>query len=855
MTQRKLAWGCLGCGALAWAACAQAQEPPPAVLVEGKRASLMTARQIKRDQLAIVDAVVADEVQALPDLSVTDALQRISGVQVARDRGEGANVALRGLTQIETTLNGREVFTAGTGRNLDFADVPAELVAGIDVYKSASAAQVEGGLGGTIDLRTRRPLDFAGAHLAGSARLVRDALAGHSQPQWSLLASQRWRGDGGAEWGALVSLVHQLRAWREDQYSFGAPQWRDDLLPGRRVAVSGSTTESANAGRRQRDTVAVALQWRPAPGVEWYAEGNWQQFLTRQDTAQLVLGTGTAFVPGSVALFPGTSDVSRIDWLGVPTSIFSFARDTVDRNRALALGGSWRSGALRLAADLSYSDSHNNLYFAGPTLKGTADLVRADLSGPHPAVTVAGDGLRDPARLQLDSIAYRARPYDGQLQALKLDGSYAPDGWLDSLAAGLRLARRTAGNAPGQINGDLPAPAGQSLAALPALATAYPYPVFFPDGGAGASNYLIGSLALARDAAALRRQAGLTAPLPRAGGALSVWRIREQTDAAYLQARFHGDALALEGEAGLRVVRTREAVAGTQSTPSSGTLAPIALDHDYLDYLPSLNLRHTLADGWYLRGAASKSLTRPNFDQLSPSLTLTPNSITPSANSGSAGNPALQPVRANNLDLALERYVGASAAATVTVFHKRIDGLIGNANRTELHDGALYQVSRPYNRSPAIVRGAELGYQQMYDFLPGWMSGLGTQVNFTLADSATPNAQLGGDTALPNLSRRSANLIGIYEKGPLSGRLAYNWRDRFLSSINSSGAGVLPVYTEGYGWLDASFGYRVSPGLTLAMEGSNLLRTVRRANFGSDSRPQSLWTNDRQWSITARFHL
>ncbi|WP_343731265.1 TonB-dependent receptor [Duganella sp.] len=854
--RRRQACRWLGCAALAWAACsqAQAQEPLPSVLVSGKRASLETAQQIKRAQLAMVDAVVADDVQALPDFSVTDALQRISGVQIARDRGEGSNVAIRGLTQIETTLNGREVFTAGTGRTLDLADLPAELVAGIDVYKSAEAAQVEGGLGGTIDLRTRRPFDFAGPQLAGTARLVRDALAGHSQPQWSLLASQRWRGAGGAEWGALLNLAHQRRAWREDQYSFGAPQLRGDLEPGRQLAVSASTTESASAGIRQRDAVSAALQWRPAPGIEGYAEGSYQQFLTRQDTVQLTLGTGEGFVPGSVALFAGSADVRRIDWLRAPADILSFARDTMDRNRALALGGSVQRGALRLAADLSYSDSRNSLYFAGPVLSGSADLVRVDLSPPHPAVTLAGDALLDPARLQVTSIAYRARPYDGQLRALKLDGSYALDGWLDSLAAGLRLARRAAGNAPGQINGDLRVPAGLDLASVPALAAAYPYPVFFPDGGAGASNYLTGSLALARDAAALRRQAGLTAPLPLAGGALGVWRIREQTVAAYLQARFHGGAL--DGNAGVRVVATREAVDGMQALPASGALAPIALDHAYLDYLPSLNLRYALADGLYVRGAAAKSLTRPNFDQLSPSLTLTPNSITPSANSGSAGNPALQPVRANNLDLALERYFSGSASATISLFHKRVDGLIGSESQAELHDGALYQVTRPYNRRRAIVRGAELGYQQIYDFLPGWMRGLGMQINYTLADSATPNPLQGGDSALPNLSRRSANLVGIYENGALSARLAYNWRDRFLSSINSyAGVGVLPVYTDGYGWLDASFGYRLNARLTLTMEGGNLSRTVRRASFGSETRPQSLWTNDRQWSITARFHL
>lgn len=844
-------WAAAVCVASGWAQ-ETLQDAVQVVAVEGKRTGLMTAQQIKRGQLAIVDSVVADAIQALPDFSVTDALQRVTGVQIARDRGEGGNVAIRGLTQMETTLNGREVFTAGTGRNLDFADIPAEMVAGIDVYKSAMAEQIEGGLGGGIDLRTRRPLDFAGRQLAATGRLVHGELARHTQPQWSLLASERWRGAGGDEFGALLNLVHQRRAWREDQNSFGAPVPRGDLVDGRRTTVISSITESASTGRRERDAAAVTLQWRPAPGAEVYAEGRYERFLTRQDTYQITLGMPHTFVPGSVTLFDGAGDISAVSWTGAPASILSFARDTVDRNRSLAVGASWRGGQWSLKADLSHSAGHNALYFAGPTLTGSAAVVRIDLSGPQPSVALPGPELLDPGRLQVASIAYRYRPYDGRLNALRLDAGYRLDGWLESLSAGVRVGRRDAGNGAGLANGDAAVAPGLALSAVPALAAPYPFRRFFPHGGQGLSNYLVGDLGLARDAAALRRLVGLTAPLPATGGALGVWRIHERTDAAYVQARFNGGPLPLDGNAGLRLVRTRETVQGSQSLPSSGTIVPISTGHAYRDYLPSLNLRYRLGPDLYLRGAASKSLTRPDFNQLSPSLTLTPNSITPSANSGSAGNPALRPIRANNLDLALERYLGTTASATFTMFTKRVDGFIAGASEAELHDGAIYLVRRPYNTMRAVITGAELGYQQIYDFLPGWLGGLGLQANYTFVDSATPSSLLGADLPLPNLSRHSANLVGIYERAPWSARLAYNWRNRFLSGIGSHvGLGVLPVYSKGYGWLDASVGYKVSPTLTLSMEGGNLLRTVRSADFGSPGRPQSSVCNDRQVSVTA----
>jgi iron complex outermembrane recepter protein len=150
----------------------EAQRTGEPVVVVGLRASVATAQAVKRDSYEIVDAVAADDIEKLPDFSVTDALQRITGVQIARDRGDGTAVTVRGLTQMETTLNGREVFTAGTGRTLDFADIPAEMVSSITVYKTSSAAQIEGGVGGLVDLRTRRPFDFEGHEFIASVRTV-----------------------------------------------------------------------------------------------------------------------------------------------------------------------------------------------------------------------------------------------------------------------------------------------------------------------------------------------------------------------------------------------------------------------------------------------------------------------------------------------------------------------------------------------------------------------------------------------------------------------------------------------------------------------------------------------------------
>ena len=834
-------------------ACAQ---EAPVVLVAGKRASLISAQDIKRERIGIVDAVVAEDITRMPDINVTDALQRVPGVQILRDRGEGAGVAIRGLTQMETTLNGREVFTAGTGRNLDFADIPAELLAGIDVYKTSSADLLEGGVGGTIDLRTRRPFDFSGRQVAGSVRMIHGDLVKRTEPQLSFLASDR-RATAGGEVGLLVSLAHQKRAWREDQKSAGNPVTRTDIVPGQRVVVPNGTTETTSTGGRERNAGAFVLEWRPDRALTLYAEGNYAEFKTIQDSHQINVTPSPTFVAGTPTLFPGTNDLQRITWTNAPLSVLSFARDTTDRTRQLAVGGRWTGAALTVTADLSRTSSSDYLFFAGPDLAGTAATFTQDVSTKIPATGVAGTNLLDPATYRYTDVTYRTRPYDGSLTAARLDGTYRlAHPFFHTVSAGVRLARRGAGNAPGQIVADA---AADALKAPDKAGYLRPNPSgdFFPGQDVpGIGRFLVGNLATARDALGLRNAFGITAPIPASANPLSLWNIREDTHTAWVMTTFQGRDAPVDGNAGVRVVHTRESVSGSQTVPATGKIAPIEVDSGTTDVLPSANLRYRLRTGLYLRAAASKTITHPDFNQLSPSLTLTPNTVNPSLNLGNAGNPDLKAIRSVNLDVAVERYVDRVTSLYSTVFLKHVDGFVTNVSSPETHDGAVYQVNRPRNGNKASIAGAEAGYQQFFDALPGWMSGLGMQANTTYVHSDMPNSGAGGNQPLPNLSRHSVNLVGMYEKDALSARVAYNWRSRFLSGYTTVvGVGSLPIYMRGYGWLDASLTYRLGDRVSLSLEGTNLLRTVRSAYYGVPTRPQSAWLNDRQIGIVAVLRL
>lgn len=848
-------------GAAAWLALSgcvcsavQADEAAlPTVVVSGQRAGIETARQIRRDADAIVDAVVADDIDKLPDFSVNDAVQRVPGVQIGRDRGEGTTVAIRGLNQLETTINGREVFTAGfTGasqaRSLDFADLPAEMVAAIAVYKTATARQLEGGVGGLVDLRTRRPFDFAASQLAATAREVYGDLVEGSAPQFSLLGSQRWK-LGGGEFGALLGLSSQRRSWREDQKSSGNPTLRSDLVPGQAVVAPNGITETASMGRRRRAAANFALQWRPQPALELYAEGSYAQFKTLQDSYQMNAAGSATFVPGSASLFPGTPYLQGISWTNSALNILSFARDTVNRDRQLAVGGSWRHGGLTLKTDFSRTTGYQDLVLSGSTVAATAARFSQDWRSAMPA-TSYDFAAGDPAAYRYANMLYTIRPFNGALNAARVDAEWERAGaFWHTLAAGLRLARRAADNGSGVIA----ASAASSLppGSLPGTLLPSPAGSLFPGEHArNLDGYLAGSLALARDPLALRSLLGISAPVP-ASGAPAVWNFSERNTAAWAMGSFRASGLPLDGNAGLRAVHVRSEADGMRLAAGGG-FAPVAMDGSATDWLPSANLRYRPDAGSAWRAAVSKTMARPTFDQLQPSLTLFRNVVNPAASTGSAGNPALQPVRSKNLDLAWERYLPGQGMLAATVFWKWVEGFAVSRTAPEVYDGVTYQVSRPQNANPARIKGAELAYQQYFDRLPGAWRGLGMQLNFTYVDSVTPSTALGQDVPLQNLSRQSANAVLLYDRGPWSGRLAYNWRSRFLSGTSSfTGVGTLPVYVTDYGWLDASLRYKVNERWSLALEGNNLLNTVRRAYYSVPERHQSSWMNDRQFSFSA----
>jgi TonB-dependent receptor len=246
-----------------------AQEGVEEVIVTGIRQSLESAQTIKKEAEQIVDSVTAQDIGALPDRSVSEALQRIPGITLqrtnenrdpARLASEGGGVFIRGLSWVRSETNGRDVFSANNGRGLSFEDVSADLLAGINVYKNPSADMIEGGIGGTVDLRTRLPFDSTQRLMAFSADYNYADLKKEGFVSGNALFADSWE-TGIGRIGALVSYSIGNIGNRTD--SIQAGRFEATQVNGQERYVPNSIGWRRIDWEQERTAANVALQWAP----------------------------------------------------------------------------------------------------------------------------------------------------------------------------------------------------------------------------------------------------------------------------------------------------------------------------------------------------------------------------------------------------------------------------------------------------------------------------------------------------------------------------------------------------------------------------------------------------------------
>lgn len=834
---------------------------PATVIVSGVRGEGESARDRKRYNDAMIDAIVADDIARQPGQDTAQAVQRIPGVQVQRYLEEGGAFAIRGLKQSKILLNGLEVYGAKAqagetnGRNLDLEDFPAELLAGVDVAKSSSGGDIEGGLGGTLNVRTRQPFDFKGstANLAvkGTNYRMAPGFGARTRAQVSGLFSRRWN-TGAGELGVLINLAHAGSVFGLTEDEVQRPRSVDDYAgSGKAVTLPiGMFTGSGHNGERERDGYVAAFQWRPAASVSLYANYFGMHYLLDQrfQTARLYAGTPTStYQLWDDRNRDGGGDLRSGTFADSTMTDASVVGNEGRNVKLYDLGGQWGNGVLTARARVSHSDTavrNTLLEWGSDAAIPSMSMALDDGAASH--VAVSGVDLADPANYRPAYLLSIAANGTQKNTAATLDANYRVDYTaIRSVDVGLRLNEYTR-RALGYVrlycidgcNGRT------SLAAVdPALLYQVPaaqsrdigaYPTF--------------SSAAVRTQTTLRAMFGLPAvdtDMPE-----YAQLNHEKTTAAYVKFNYAIDVAgkAASGNIGVRYVAT--ALHGeSYGVDATGAPVPQASDSTRRDVLPSFNARVRLRDDLLFRLAASKTMGQVNFSYLSAGLRIS----NPVQHDAQEGNPDLKPYTSRNLDLALEHYFGAKGMAVLGLFYKMVGGLIQTATDTRVIEGDEYNVATYRSAGLSRIKGIEIAYLRFFDRLPAPFDGLGMQANCTLVDVEGPSSVAGRTVPPVGLSRNSCNLVGMYERGRVKARLAYNHRGGYVATTSSSGAQGVPVVAEPFGTLDVAVGYDVTRRLSLTLDGANITGAHIEQHYGTTHNPMNYVPLNKRYGVQMRY--
>jgi len=852
--------GAAGSSALAQdAATAQDQSSEvDEIVVTGIRASLDRALGQKHRADTIVDGISAEDIADFPDSNISESLQRIAGLTITRNNGEGELVSIRGLAPqfTKVTLGGLPVLAVAVsddgnvqnGRATNFDVFPSELFANALVYKTPSAELSDGGLSGTVDLDVPRAFDFDGRRIVASVAARHSSLGDETRPQGTLLVSDRFADD---RIGVLVQA-----AYAEDFLYSGVSEgtrWSNtfnfDL--DRNGTNEFTNVEVARLPRlmeeyydRERLGATVSVQFRPTDFFDFGVDVLFSESTKERTRHQLALNLFGAFTPTALTVDANNSAV-RGTFTGVGVRS-GFDYNTIETENLIVGGhGDWRiNDALDLSSRFSLSRASFDRDYYTFNAEAVGRTVSYDFAADARYALISSSNLdfNDASQFRmLPTITHQPIAYEAVAQFGRIDLDWdIQNPTFSTLKFGVEYNDQT--HDRDQFRGTYAVPAGS----IESLGIGAPLRRdLFPDDGP--SGVVRGWAAFDRDAAL--RVLTPANPTPAVDPQLT-YEIEEAVTSVYAQAdidtRVAG--LSIGGNVGLRYSRTEQSTDGFVT--QGAVVRPVRYERDYDDVLPSLNLRADLGDEIVLRLAASRSVTRANLSDLAPSETVS--AVNPTV---TRGNPELDPYRANQADLSLEWYFAPEAVLSAAVFYKSIEGFITTQAVTGPYT-PIFDPSRagdflqttPVNGDDATVTGLELSYQQPLTFLPTPFDGFGVFANLTYSDSEATstsvvnNATVSLTTSLPGQSKYSYNLVGYYEKGPFSARLAYHYRDDFLVLILG---GVEQRFQEGGGNLDMSASFEPREGLTLFVEGLNLTsediyrydrtpsRNVSFADFGS----------------------
>lgn len=857
----------------------QATDAVEEVVVTGFRKSLSDARAIKRDSVIQKDAIVAEDMAKFPELNLAESLQRLPGVQINREAGEGRRISLRGLGPdfARVQLNGMEVLgnvdsaqdsrgQRSRDRAFDFNIFASELFSKVEVEKTYQAAQNEGGMAGTVGLFTGKPFDYApGAKGAVSIKAGTNQYTKDTQPRVAGLFSYNWDN----KFGAAVSVAYSKRRTTEqghNTYNYDKPSasklasmvaagldisklsaaQKTKFLSGDLVFADGNRLSSWDS-KMERLGVTSAFQWQATDKLLFTLDALYGQFTTHRD--ELHLATRPLNSDGSIAFdapaggvwpaaFQKGSVINNLAWDSnnyvtmtdvTGTTFGSEHRRSLNKNRfrQLALTGKWdASDRLSIDGHVGYEKStYKTPYDDKLYMRAKGNLIaNYGADGQSADFQYPGWNPTDASTYAMDSFYYRGFNNESELKEGVLNARYELNDIL-TLRAGVAYHRFVQGGRDvfydDNVNGTRSKMRGTAVGDVTS--------VFKNSFG----SWLIGDYDKAF--AKYKEYHRFEKNTDGTGGALqdieNVYTTTEETVSEYAQVDWDSQlgGMRFRGNVGLRGYQTDTHSTGWIQGDSYAYLGTTDVSGSYDGVLPAMNAVLELTPEVLVRFAASKNLNRPGLGSMAAE-----GSAFKDDSSGeitaSRGNPNLKPYKDTTLDVSVEYYFGKVGLLSASVFHKSIENFIGSLT---LENVPFSQTGVPFTTIPGATANTIVSEFSMPINVEGKkkLTGveLAAQAQFSFLPAPFDNlgavanyTYVDADDALTGISKTSYNFTLYYETDNWGLRGSLSHRDRWYSGRSDDVMSASTRGFEGSTYVDASAFYKINEKLQVSVDAINL---------------------------------
>lgn len=902
----------MGAGGVALAQDAATEEEE--IVVTGFRASLAAAVDIKRNEVGAVDAIVAEDIADFPDANLSESIQRIPGVAITRGGGEGRQISVRGLGAQFTRvrINGIDGLSttgatdaeggANRGRSFDFNVFASELFNNITVRKSAQADVEEGSLGATVDLRTARPFDYDGFTLAISGQAGYNDLSENTDPRAAVLFSNR-TADG--NFGALFSVAYAGRnaveqgastvRWQNNTGCVATPANCFQSVVGDAAAVNAAfhpRIPRLDYYESSYDRLGVtgSLQWRPTDVTEITFDALYSKLDgTRMET----------FVQAPVFSTNGASAIGAVDVLGYEIQgnslVYGLFNDVDLRSEMRFDELSTTFTQYTLNAEHEFTDrlrgsamiGHSESNFDNPTqttlLWNAADSDGYSYdyrNGPIPTFDFGSVDVSSPTPWTLAEIRMRPITVDNTFETVKGDLDFDAADWF-TLSGGANFNRyEYVTTEMRRWNGSTNANQENVIPGIASGTARSDYVRYFSQGG---TTWAAPDVQRATELWDLNSLVLGIEPVLGSNAAIT-----EESTGAYFMAGVDTEFanMPVRANVGVRYVETDLNSVGYTYDAGSGDGILQSIDNSYNDTLPSMNLSVEPIENFIVRLGASRVMTRPNLANLNPGATV---SRSGNNKTVTAGNPFLEPFRADAYDLAFEYYFQDEGLFSVALFRKDVTSFVQTLRTTGVYTGnALglpdslavaacvgapagtcapgdsdWQFTQPINTPGGELEGYEISLQLPFFFLPGVLSNFGFIGNYTNVTSSFDTYGNGPAPTFPlivvsegdeltNLSPESWNATVYYEDERLSARVSGAYRSAYITTIPGRNNNASES-TESTLNIDASASYTFNDRLTFTLEGLNLSDQESNQILSPDGRPSFYHTYGSSYFVGFRY--